>query len=1103
MRRLLSITGVLCLAALAVDPGVASRTVNVAPRDVSLGRPAAGPAGPANAQAVRSDTTWFGGHQLIGGDYYALPGSSKNSVAWTFDRGTGPFPPLPADVVPYGEGWKAHDATANTTAYFRRIDAALDLGPGVPAPVLFGTGSLWVGVDRPQAEALCWPGGPGYGNDWRQRVVSEPLSYSGIGSVNLGFRYFLDTDPCFDGAQVYLLRQNGSELLLNPYPPGTCPTNSYFDLGFSGHVGSYTSPAVYTRSILPFEIGGPQTIRIIFELKSDLASSDEDSAFTTTWGPLGIDNVTIIGGGINKNYTFDSGLQNWTPQTGAPVGGLAGTADLSCYTIVNPTACALSGNVMEMHAGLCDGGTHPDQQHVYLQSPICQVGDGSVSQSIFLDSDLYGELSLENGVFFRPGWEYYPWTCPTTGQIGWSPRVGIDTYYYLGPTALCFLERISATDPPSPGTLVPGTAQMVRAVFELVHDCTAFGMPCTGITNATPLIDNLAVGVVPPPPPPPLPDLAVIEFSTQETRAVPGEDLFVEFTIQNLGPGPTTNLILNYIFVWNAESMTAGAQLHPTQACVAHTFQTLQHGQTDHHGLLALRIPADTPMDTLLTLAVVTNYGGGEAETDDTNNVRLLTIPCGPRQMVLSDAGTVMSNSLDLPRYDDQFEFQADIGDVVFAESYAARDGSALDSRLLLLGPQKDSLLAGEGDIREIDPDSRVCSSAVQAHGWYRVASSGQDSTVGSYRLEVRKGMPEAEPNNDLSSATPFEFGQARIGTIGYPGDVDYYVFQGVAGQVLTLDVDADEMFEVDPGSVLDPVVVLRNAAGDTLLLDDDADEYDPRLFFPLPATASYYVGIEDSPGGGMGNGFPDYRYVFRLTESTDIVKPDLVPLNLISSVPEIPPGTPFTLQYQTWNNGGVSTFAGGVSVGIYLSSDPVIEGTDEILDVGDFEGNLAPGGFHAGASELTIPESIAPGTYYLGVILDPTHSEVELNEGNNTASVPLTVLQSTGVDPDAPLPRRLALLPSRPNPAPGSTAIEYWLPAGPDGRSAQHHVRVEISDVTGRTAAVLVDQVQNSGIYVVQWDGRAEDRTLPSGVYFQRLTVDGSVVTRRLTLIR
>ncbi len=443
----------------------------------------------------RADTTWYGDYEVIGGEYYARSAATKMEVAWTFDRGNGPFDP-PPPFIPNGAGWSNQDLTQNLAEYSRVIDASLDLGPGVPSPIIRGTRSLWIGGDTAESEAFCWECGPGYANDWCQRVTSPQLDYSGSGAVTLSFLYFNNSEPCYDGSQVYLLRDDGTELLLNPRPPGSCEDNPLFEGGFTDSIGNYAAPATYIRDITEEELEGTPRYSIVIEFASDAGFSDQDGGYCTTYGPLGVDEISIAGGGQDLSYDFETGLQGWTPAICEQVGSYAGIADIECYPILDPCQCRLAGNVLELHEGECEAGTHPDGQHEWVESPICDLGSDA-PKTIFADYDMYAEMPLENGVLLRPGWRYYPWTCPLDGMPRWSPRVGTDSWSYVGADPFCGTLRTGATTlEVGGGTPVPPTARMVRFIVEILSDCEALTIdPCSGETNFTPLLDNLVVGV--------------------------------------------------------------------------------------------------------------------------------------------------------------------------------------------------------------------------------------------------------------------------------------------------------------------------------------------------------------------------------------------------------------------------------------------------------------------------------------------------------------------------------------------------------------------------------------------------------------------------------
>ena len=104
------------------------------------------------------------------------------------------------------------------------------------------------------------------------------------------------------------------------------------------------------------------------------------------------------------------------------------------------------------------------------------------------------------------------------------------------------------------------------------------------------------------------------------------------------------------------------------------------------------------------------------------------------------------------------------------------------------------------------------------------------------------------------------------------------------------------------------------------------------------------------------------------------------------------------------------------------------------------------------------------------------------------------------GVEESAPArskKQQLRLLQNGPNPFSDRTSISYQLPA--DAR-----VLLSVHDVCGRLIASLVDEQQHAGFHTLHWKGKSEDgTTLPSGVYFFRLTTQGSRRCGKMILLR
>lgn len=473
-------------------------------------------------QASLSDTLSFG---YVDGSGFAVEGDS-----WTFDHGG-------SDPL---EGWYGTDITTQSTAYWRRItDSIWNADPSntVSAPVLNGTGSAWCGAFGSEASDLCWEAGLGYGDSWCQRLISPTYVYGGSGTVPVSWTHFNDTEYDFDYSLVYLRTlPSSSKILLRRYT-GT--------IGLaSDHPASPPEGALDSEALVPSDFAGETSYRIIFEMTSDAGWSDEDGLYPTPYGPCGFDDVDIDG----TISDFESGLDGWTAKPCDGFGSFLGVNALSNYTIEDPCTCQLSDNVLALHD---DHLLHPyGQREVARSNPVDLNGvdiPGPGLLSIMASWSQYSDLPQANGVFYRPGWEYFPATCPLTGSEGWSGRVGQNTFLYVGEIASCAELRNSATVSDVP---VPSNAEQVRFLYEIYASCDAFSISeesCTELTNFTPLLDNVRIEVTEIPHAPPLTLEAGHRFQdgfSQNSRMnVPGEPGNADITT-NINDGDTAPIVL-------------------------------------------------------------------------------------------------------------------------------------------------------------------------------------------------------------------------------------------------------------------------------------------------------------------------------------------------------------------------------------------------------------------------------------------------------------------------------------------------------------------------------------------------------------------------------
>jgi hypothetical protein len=452
------------------------------------------------------DTVWFGGHD---GSGYAIEGG-----IWDFDNG---------GAGPDWQGWYGVDQTQNTGVPWGTWVTAADFDCPDDAPMIHDpdvggptAGQLWFGKHGATADQECWvcdaggdcadPGSRvGYSNKLCQRADSPSLTYSG-GDLAIEFDYFLDLEGFpYDFIRVQIVAQPSDEIILV----------RNLDEGSGGIIGDPDNPAAFGDSLTSDLVPpGTASFTLRFEFTSDAGWSDADNGggICSTYGPFGCDNISVSETGLGElaGYDFDSDDEGWTFSHCPGVGNLVDIHPVSMYQILDPCHCGLSGWVLGFHdenlehPGDSDGsGTGQANAAV---SPIIDRTAYPAEESwsdIFHQADMYGWMPLDNGVLYRPGAQFYPWECAESGATGWSPRTGQAVWFYVGTDPVCFTSYNNYTDDG-----IPGNADLYRIWIEILSCCHCFGIgdDCTGITNETPLLDNIRFGLTK------LPNAPVVSF---------------------------------------------------------------------------------------------------------------------------------------------------------------------------------------------------------------------------------------------------------------------------------------------------------------------------------------------------------------------------------------------------------------------------------------------------------------------------------------------------------------------------------------------------------------------------------------------------------------
>jgi len=124
-----------------------------------------------------------------------------------------------------------------------------------------------------------------------------------------------------------------------------------------------------------------------------------------------------------------------------------------------------------------------------------------------------------------------------------------------------------------------------------------------------------------------------------------------------------------------------------------------------------------------------------------------------------------------------------------------------------------------------------------------------------------------------------------------------------------------------------------------------------------------------------------------------EVTLPDLVVSSLTGPAAPAAPDSTVTLSGIVTNQGHSQSSL--MDIGLYMSTDSTITTSDTLV------GDVFTGGIEANATKsfsmlVDIPSGLSPGTYYFGAIADYENVVEEMDEGNNTASTPVTVFIPT-----------------------------------------------------------------------------------------------------------
>ena len=209
---------------------------------------------------------------------------------------------------------------------------------------------------------------------------------------------------------------------------------------------------------------------------------------------------------------------------------------------------------------------------------------------------------------------------------------------------------------------------------------------------------------------------------------------------------------------------------------------------------------------------------------------------------VVGDATPVMADGaalgvVDYPGDIDLFVFEATEGELYQIDVAL---GTLADSVVALYDADEWELTSN--DDYEGSPASRIFWEAQSSGSYYIAVSSWGDGT-GSYTLTVV--VPDIVDDHavTIGDATPVTAGEAVLGVVDYPGDIDLFVFEATEGEVYQIDVAL--------GTLADSVVVLYDADEWELAYNDDYEgSLASRIVWEAPSSGSYYIDVYSSGDG-------------------------------------------------------------------------------------------------------------------------------------------------------------------------------------------------------------------------------------------------------------
>ena len=178
------------------------------------------------------------------------------------------------------------------------------------------------------------------------------------------------------------------------------------------------------------------------------------------------------------------------------------------------------------------------------------------------------------------------------------------------------------------------------------------------------------------------------------------------------------------------------------------------------------------------------------------------------------------------------------------------RPGETLDIRML--GDAKGELVQKVTVPKEPRPYSGMFTPDNKAMAVYGTDDKGISPSAIPFRFTDLGNVIEVEPNDELTTGTPFEAPMALNGVISKSGDIDRFRFKAKKGEVYDVRVHGRSI-----RSPLDSVLTISRIGGAAVGTNEDSGTPDSYLRFSAPVDDEYVITVTDL----LREGGPNYAY--------------------------------------------------------------------------------------------------------------------------------------------------------------------------------------------------------------------------------------------------